>query len=918
MSAAGGSNWTDLVADTNSTGTNYSHTGLSAGATRHYRVSAINDAGTGLPSGVVGATTAAADALVSNTGQTGDPDVIEAIGDQDGTHSQGFETGSNPGGYRLSSVGVYVSDADLGAGEAFTAHIHAADGAGGLGAVAYTLTSPGSYTANAVNVFTAPAGAALEADTAYHVVFEGAGDAATDFVLGVSASDGEDSGSRLGWEIEDGRRFQGGVVVGGGNYRISVNGAALPTEVPADWDLVPAGLNAGDTFRLLFLSSTGRDATSSDIEDYNAFVQNLAAAGHAEIREYSAGFRVVGCTEATDARDNTDTIHTSSDQEVAIYWLGGNRVADDYGDFYDGSWDDEANDRDESGANGPDTSVAANHPWTGCKHNGTASLALGQNNVRLGRPNSAGSSNGPINGNSIATNSGTRPMYGVSELFQVGAVGVPGVPTGLTATADGETGIDLSWTAPADNGGADITGYRIEVSEDGGSAWADRVADTESADRTHPHTGLSAGSTRHYRVSAINPVGTGVPSGVVYTTTVLSDALVSNTGQSGDPDVTEAIGDQDGTHSQGFETGSNPGGYRLASVGVYVADADLGAGEAFTAHIHAADGAGGLGAVAYTLTSPGSYTANAVNVFTAPAGAALDADTAYHVVFEGTGDAATDFVLGVSASDGEDGGSRAGWEIEDGRRFEGGVAVAGTNFQVSVNGSAIPTKVYADWGLIPAGLGVGDTFRLLFLSSTKRDATSPDIEDYNAFVQGLAAAGHADIREYGAGFRVVGCTRATDARDNTRTIHTASNQGVPIYWLGGNRVADDYEDFYDGDWDEEANDKDESGNNGPDTSQSANFPFTGCRHNGTGESLGRALGNSGQIRVGRPNSTNVGDGPIHGSYTTGASETRPMYGLSELFRVSASTAPGAPTGLTATADGETGIDLSWTAPGRRR
>ena len=57
--------------------------------------------------------------------------------------------------------------------------------------MAYTLTSPGSYTANAVNVFTAPAGAALEADTTYHVVFQGSGDAATDFVLGVSASDGE-------------------------------------------------------------------------------------------------------------------------------------------------------------------------------------------------------------------------------------------------------------------------------------------------------------------------------------------------------------------------------------------------------------------------------------------------------------------------------------------------------------------------------------------------------------------------------------------------------------------------------------------------------------------------------------------------------------------------------------------------------
>ena len=69
-------------------------------------------------------------------------------------------------------------------------------------------------------------------------------------------------------------------------------------------------------------------------------------------------------------------------------------MADDYEDFYDGDWDDEANDRDESGADGPDTSVAANYPWTGCKHDGTeeTSLALGLKtlgqDVRVGRPNS--------------------------------------------------------------------------------------------------------------------------------------------------------------------------------------------------------------------------------------------------------------------------------------------------------------------------------------------------------------------------------------------------------------------------------------------------------------------------------------------------------------------------------------------------
>ena len=45
------------MADTNSTGTSYSHTDLNAGITRHYRVSAINSAGTGPASDSDSATT---------------------------------------------------------------------------------------------------------------------------------------------------------------------------------------------------------------------------------------------------------------------------------------------------------------------------------------------------------------------------------------------------------------------------------------------------------------------------------------------------------------------------------------------------------------------------------------------------------------------------------------------------------------------------------------------------------------------------------------------------------------------------------------------------------------------------------------------------------------------------------------------
>ena len=89
----------------------------------------------------------------------------------------------------------------------------------------------------------------------------------------------------------------------------------------------------------------------------------------------------------------------------------------------------------------------------------------------------------------------------------------PSAPTGLTATANGQTQIDLSWTEPSDDGGATITGYKIEVSTDG-SNWSDLVADTKSTSTSYSHTGLAAGSTRHYRVSAINSEGAGTASNV--------------------------------------------------------------------------------------------------------------------------------------------------------------------------------------------------------------------------------------------------------------------------------------------------------------------------------------------------------------------------------------------------------------------
>ena len=105
----------------------------------------------------------------------------------------------------------------------------------------------------------------------------------------------------------------------------------------------------------------------------------------------------------------------------------------------------------------------------------------------------------------------------------------PGAPTGLTAAGNGQTRIDLSWRAPASDGGAAITGYRIEVSENG-STWNDLVADTRNAATSYSHTGLTAGSTRHYRVSAINSAGTGPASSVATALPPATDGCFQSVG----------------------------------------------------------------------------------------------------------------------------------------------------------------------------------------------------------------------------------------------------------------------------------------------------------------------------------------------------------------------------------------------------
>ena len=89
---------------------------------------------------------------------------------------------------------------------------------------------------------------------------------------------------------------------------------------------------------------------------------------------------------------------------------------------------------------------------------------------------------------------------------------VPDPPTILTATAISNSQINLSWTAPANNGGSEITGYKIERESPNGNGFTIIGPNTDPMFTTFSDVGLFPETQYNYRVSAINGVGFSIPS----------------------------------------------------------------------------------------------------------------------------------------------------------------------------------------------------------------------------------------------------------------------------------------------------------------------------------------------------------------------------------------------------------------------
>lgn len=93
---------------------------------------------------------------------------------------------------------------------------------------------------------------------------------------------------------------------------------------------------------------------------------------------------------------------------------------------------------------------------------------------------------------------------------------VPDAPTSLAA-APGNTQIELTWSAPTNNGKSPITDYIVEYKLSASGTWL-TFADGTSATTGAVVTGLTNDSAYDFRVSAVNALGTSTPSSTVSST----------------------------------------------------------------------------------------------------------------------------------------------------------------------------------------------------------------------------------------------------------------------------------------------------------------------------------------------------------------------------------------------------------------
>ncbi len=270
-----------------------------------------------------------------------------------------------------------------------------------------------------------------------------------------------------------------GLLLAASNTGLSPTVSAAPNQqttldiphqmVPSNWAWIPSGLGPGDSFRLMFVTEGYIDGTTNGISRYNSFVREAAKASsmfkdHEHL--YLSFTALVSVYQGLDARGNTRTRVGDPGEHSPIYWAGnaGKKVADNYADFYDGSWDS----REARKSDGGWYLIEFQRVLTGSTHQGTHAIHGNGWNLGLGSPpawwngglrttavGSIGTIDHDTPGKEIYVNgeanaSDTYPIYGISPLLKVrSTTGVKPVISGPTGTVRGP--FDVSITFPDDD-----------------------------------------------------------------------------------------------------------------------------------------------------------------------------------------------------------------------------------------------------------------------------------------------------------------------------------------------------------------------------------------------------------------------------------------------------------------------------------
>ncbi len=245
-------------------------------------------------------------------------------------------------------------------------------------------------------------------------------------------------------------------------------------QVPYDWGLRPAGLSYDDEFRLLFKTSQTRDASSTDITDYDDFVQKaLIERGPEALKSFIGHFKVLGSTQNAHARQRLGLGSTGP----AVFWLNGNRIADSHSVFCQeqriGGW--EENDfhsgRIKLETGELKSSLAA--PFTGINNEcrtrtdsgGLYLGSTGQVVVGAGGALTAGGEawdRGPLD-ETLASSAEQHPFYGLSPIFKI----VPTLSLGVGGSTTVTEGTDAVFTVTADQAPSTAVTVSYTVAQDG-------------------------------------------------------------------------------------------------------------------------------------------------------------------------------------------------------------------------------------------------------------------------------------------------------------------------------------------------------------------------------------------------------------------------------------------------------------------